>query len=125
MKVKLSPSEVLKSHFEKMKEVIPEVYERNEPVESKEQKLFDLMKRTLTIVEAVYFQNRETFNLSRAEEYARVIEDLKELGYSYEGNRELLEKAATATILGAKLPMEKAKGQVVKKDKDEDSKKAM
>ncbi len=124
MKIKVSPSEVLKEHFEKMKEVIPEVYESKSTDETNEQKLFDLMKRTLTIVEAVYFQNRETFNLSRVEEYAHVIDELEKMGYSYQGNRELLEKAATATIMGAKLPMEKAKGSAQKSSED-NSKKAM
>lgn len=122
MKMSNSPSEILKSHFEKMKEVIPEVYEEKSPDETREAKLFALMKRTLGIIDAVYFQNRDMFTLARVEEYGEILEELKKLGFDYHGNTELIEKAAAATIMNAKKPMEKAKGQI---EKDQSSKKAM
>ena len=121
MKLETTASGILKSHFEKMKEVIPEVYEAKTD-ESHEEKLFGLMKRTLTIIEAVYFQNRDMFTLARVEEYGKIIEDLKTLGFDYHGNEELINKAAGAAIMNAKKPMEKAKGP---KAKDQSSKKAM
>ena len=104
-------SDLLKSHFDRLKEIIPEVYD-SKPTEAeyREEKLFGLMKRSLSIIEAVYFQNRDLFTLARAEEYNKLIEELNDLGFSYLANEELLEKAAAATIMGGKLPMEKAKG---------------
>ncbi len=122
MKLSSSPSEILKSHFEKMKEVIPEVYEDKSPDETREAKLFALMKRTLSIIDAVYFQNRDMFTVARIEEYGKILEELKILGFDYHGNTELIEKAAAATIMNAKKPMEKAKG---KTDKEESTKKAI
>ncbi len=119
--MKTTASDILKSHFEKMKEVIPEVYESQQD-ETHEEKLFGLMKRTLTIIEAVYFQNRDMFTVARVEEYGKIVEELKALGFDYHGNEELINKAAAAAIMNAKKPMEKAKG---KKEEDQSSKKAM
>jgi hypothetical protein len=124
MNLPTSPSDILKSHFEKLKEVIPSMYEEVSGNESEEEKLFDLLKRSLTIVEAVYFQNREMFTLARMEEYGKIIEELAALGYDYHGNKELMEKAAAAAIMNAKLPMEKAKGKAVDSQSDP-AKKAM
>ena len=118
--MKKSPSDILKDHFEKMKEIVPEVYE--DPDETREAKLFALMKRSLGIIDAVYFQNREMFTLARVEEYGQIIKELESLGFDYHGNAELIEKAASATIIQAKKPMEKAKGN---KDQGKESKKAM
>ena len=110
MKMKTSPTEILKSHFEKMKEVIPEVYEASSEDDTREAQLFELMKRTLSIIDAVYFQNRDMFTIARVEEYGKIIEELKELGFDYHGNTELIQKATAASIMNAKKPMEKAKG---------------
>jgi hypothetical protein len=106
-----STTELLREHFEKLKQSIPEVYEASsQDEESQEDKLFGLIRRSLTIIEAVYFQNREMFTPSRAEEYTSIIDELKELGFYYSGNPELIEKAARSAILSAKKPMAKAKG---------------
>ncbi|MDH5609496.1 MAG: hypothetical protein OEY56_08450 [Cyclobacteriaceae bacterium] len=78
--------------------------------QKKQEELFGLMKRSLTIIEAVYFQSREMFTPVRAEEYSKIITELTALGYAYQGNQDIMDKAATAAILHAKLPMEKAKG---------------
>ena len=121
--MKTSPSEVLKSHFEQMKEVIPEIYEHNDMLEGKDQKLFALMKRTLTVIDAVYFQNRDMFTPTRAEEYANIIKELRGMGYDYNGNSDLMEKATAAALMNAKLPMEKAKGSK-KSSVDKEEKKA-
>jgi len=109
-------TDILREHFEELKKSVPEVYARNAaPLEeTKEDKLYALVRKTLNIIEAVYFQSKENFTLTRAEEYEKVIKELQDLGFSYEANRELLEKAATASLMRAKFPMEKATG--TKKD---------
>lgn len=105
-------TEILREHFEELKKSVPEVYAQNAapPEETKEDKMFELIRKTLNIIEAVYFTSKENFTFTRAEEYNKVIQELKEMGFSYEANRELLEKATTATLMHAKLPMEKATG---------------
>lgn len=108
MKTAKTPIDILKAHFENLQVAVPEVYTAN--AMDKEERLVALIKRTLSIVEAVYFQNESQFTLARMEEYGKVIEELKLLGHSYFGSEELLEKAASAAILNAKLPMKKATG---------------
>lgn len=109
---------VLNDHFEKLKTLLPEVYSKHfkEEKETKNHKLFRMLKNSLGVIEAVYLQNSETFSLSKAEEYAKIIDELKSLGYSYNGHHELLNKAASFMILKAKKPMAKAKGTTVKED---------
>lgn len=120
-----STTEILRAHFEKLKETLPKVYESSvQEEETTEERLFDLLKRSLTVIEAVYFQNSDMFTVSRAEEYKAIIEELKDLGFDYKGNTELIGKATTAAILEAKLPMEKAKGKA-KSKKSDSSRKAM
>lgn len=120
-----STTELLRAHFEKLKETLPKVYESSlYEEETTEDKLFELLKRSLTVIEAVYFQNSDMFTVSRAEEYKSIIDELKELGFDYKGNQDLVDKASTAAIMGAKLPMEKAKGKSRKK-KSDSSRKAM
>lgn len=106
-------TEILREHFEQLKKTVPEVYAKSAipPVQTQEDKLFEVVKKTLSIIEAVYFQNREAFTLTRAEEYTKVIQDLEQLGFSYKGNEELLEKAAAVALMKTKLPMEKATGK--------------
>ncbi len=119
-------TELLRQHFEKLKNSIPEVYEKSAHVdETNEDKMFAIIKRSLSIIEAVYFQNSEMFTASRAEEYALIIADLKKLEYNYTGNVELLNKATKAAILSAKLPMEKAKGNKEKSSSTDTSRRAM
>ena len=107
-----TPTEILREHFEELKKSVPEVYAQNAtpPEETKADKLYALIRKTLNIIEAVYFQSKENFTFTRAEEYDKVIRELQDLGFSYEANTELLEKATTAALMRAKLPMEKAKG---------------
>ncbi|MBV6645402.1 MAG: hypothetical protein KI790_08125 [Cyclobacteriaceae bacterium] len=118
-------SEILKEHFEQLQKAVPEAYNPTEKVETQEDKLFTLIKRTLFIVEAVYFQSKDMFPPTRMEEYMSIISELKELGFDYHGNEELVEKAAAAAIMSAKLPMEKAKGDKGKKEQNTSSKRAV
>jgi len=106
-------TDILREHFEQLKNAVPEIYAASEksPEVTQDQKLFEVVKRTLRIIEAVYFQNKEMFTVTRADEYQRIVSDLKDLGYSYVANEELLEKAATAALMKSKLPMEKAGGK--------------
>ena len=111
---------VLSEHFEKLKSLLPEVYAKHfkEERETKNQKLFRMLKNSLGVIEAVYLQNSENFSLSKAEEYAKIIDELKALGYSYNGHHELLNKAANFMIMKTKKPMEKAKGNMKLDDQD-------
>lgn len=111
---------VLSEHFERLKELLPDVYAKHfrEERETKNQKLFRMLKHSLGVIEAVYLQNSDNFSLSKAEEYSKIIEELKSLGYAYSGHPELLNKAANFMIMKAKKPMEKAKGSVQKDDQD-------
>ena len=115
---------VLNEHFERLKELLPDVYSKNfkEERETKNQKLFRMLKHSLGVIEAVYLQNSETFSVSKAEEYSKIIEELKSLGYSYKGQPELLNMAANFMIMRAKKPMEKAKGNL---QQDQNERKAM
>ncbi|NQZ78337.1 MAG: hypothetical protein HRT61_19850 [Ekhidna sp.] len=103
---------VLSEHFERLKELMPDVYAKHfrEERETKNQKLFRMLKHSLGVIEAVYLQNSDNFSLSKAEEYGKIIEELRELGYDYAGQPELLGKAAKFMLMKAKKPMEKAKG---------------
>lgn len=119
-----STTEILRAHFEKLKETLPKVYESSlHEEETTEGKLFNLLKKSLTVIEAVYFQNSDMFTSSRAEEYKHIIEELNQMGFDYKGNQELIDKATAAAIMGAKLPMEKAKGK--KKTTKDSKRKAM
>ncbi len=104
-------NEILTEHFEQLKALVPEIYQHQSQFHDDEAtKLYEILKRSLGIIEAVYLQNAESFKNVRIEEYGKLIRDLKSLGYEYSGNEELLEKAAGYLILQNKKPMEKAKG---------------
>lgn len=111
---------LLNDHFERLKELLPDVYAKHfkEERETKNQKLFRMLKHSLGVIEAVYLQNSEGFSLSKAEEYRKIIEELESLGYVYKGQPELLNKAANFMILKAKKPMEKATGSTTQKGLD-------
>lgn len=111
---------VLNDHFEKLKTLLPEVYSKHfkEEKETKNHKLFRMLRSSLGVIEAVYLQNSESFSLSKAEEYAKIIDELKSLGYSYNGHHELLNKAANFMIMKSKKPMEKAKGATIKEGQE-------
>lgn len=111
-------SDLLKEHFDEMNRIIPEIYKEHEPKqETREDKLFAIMKRSLGIIEAVYFQNRDHFTLARMEEYGKLVAELNELGFDYSANPEILDKATSAAIMSAKLPMEKAGKKAAKEKK--------
>lgn len=114
---------VLNEHFERLKELMPDVYAKHfkEERETKNQKLFRMLKHSLGVIEAVYLQNSDNFSLSKAEEYSKIIEELKEIGYSYPGQPELLNLATQFMIMKAKKPMEKAKGNA-QRESDRDRK---
>jgi len=103
---------VLSEHFERLKELMPEVYAKHFRAEreTKNQRLFRMLKHSLGVIEAVYLQNSDNFSLSKAEEYSKIIEELHEMGYNYTAQPELLNMAAKFMIMKAKKPMEKAKG---------------
>ncbi|MEQ8470405.1 MAG: hypothetical protein RIC35_04435 [Marinoscillum sp.] len=105
-------NEILSEHFERLKELVPEVYSKQSLHQHDDQsiKLYEILKRSLGIIEAVYLQNGESFKSVRIEEYGKLIRDLNNIGFDYHGNEELLEKAAGYLILQGKKPMEKAKG---------------
>ena len=111
-------NQALSEHFEKLKELIPEIYTTNFPREEENDttRLYAILRRSLRIIEAVYLQDRDMFHTARIEEYGRIISDLKDLGYDYKGNEELLDKATGQLIMAAKKPMEKAKGVSRKSD---------
>ncbi|WP_436516513.1 hypothetical protein [Ekhidna sp. To15] len=111
---------VLSEHFERLKELMPDVYAKHfkEEKETKNQKLFRMLKHSLGVIEAVYLQNSDDFSLSKAEEYSKIIAELKELGYSYPGQPELINLAAQFMIMKAKKPMEKATGGI-QREKDD------
>lgn len=115
---------VLSEHFERLKELMPDVYAKHfrEEKETKNQKLFRMLKHSLGVIEAVYLQNSDDFSLSKAEEYSKIIGELKELGYSYSGQPELMSLATQFMIMKAKKPMEKAKGGI---QREKDDRKAM
>ena len=110
----------LSQHFERLKELLPDVYAKHfrEERESRNQKLFRMLKHSLGVIEAVYLQNSDNFSLSKAEEYSKIIEELKQLGYSYTGQPELLSLAAQFIIMRAKKPMEKATGGVYRTNEE-------
>ena len=117
---------VLNEHFARLKELLPDVYAKHfkEERESRNQKLFRMLKHSLGVIEAVYLQNIDSFSLSKAEEYGKIIEELHSLGYSYSGHPDLLSKAANYMILKTKKPMEKAKG-VAQQSEEDQNRKAM
>lgn len=102
----------LNEHFEKLKELLPDVYSKHfkHERETRNQKLFRMLKHSLGVIEAVYLQDSESFSLSKAEEYSKIIEELKDLGYSYSGHPGLMRKAASYMLMKAKKPMRKATG---------------
>lgn len=108
---------VLSEHFERLKELMPDVYAKHfrEERETKNQKLFRMLKHSLGVIEAVYLQNSDNFSLSKAEEYSKIIDELEQIGYNYSGQPELMNLAAKYMIMKAKKPMEKAKGSYVRK----------
>lgn len=117
----MSPNKnpILAEHFERLKELLPEVYTKPERL-SKADKLYKLLKNSLGVIEAVYLQNPEMFHSARVEAYADIIQEVKKLGYTYQANPEIMDKAASQLIIQAKKPMQK-----VGREKDQGSRKAI
>ncbi|MFK7953026.1 MAG: hypothetical protein AB8B73_09285 [Ekhidna sp.] len=110
---------VLSEHFERLKQLLPDVYSKHfeEEKETKDQRLFRMLKHSLGVIEAVYLQDSDNFSFWKAEEYSNIIEELKELGYDYQGQHELIGKAARFMIMKSKKPMEKA-GNSIKESQE-------
>lgn len=110
----------LSEHFEKLKALLPDVYGKHFQVEpeTSDQKLFRMLKHSLGVIEAVYLQSSKNFSLLKVEEYAKIIDELKSLGYDYKGQKELLGEAANFMIMKSKKPMEKAMGTIQKKSQN-------
>lgn len=110
---------ILSDHFAHLKELLPEVYAKHfkEERETKNQKLFRMLKHSLGVIEAMYLQNTEGFSRSKAHAYGQIITELQALGYPYTGHPDLMEKASDTLLMGEKKPMKKAKG-VQPSDKD-------
>jgi len=101
----------LLAHFEELKKTIPEVYRQHqEPGEEAQlsEQLYSQLKHALGIIEAVYLQNPDGFTSARVEAYALIVKKLKELGYTYPPNQEIMDKAAARLIMQSKMPMERA-----------------
>lgn len=102
---------ILSEHFERLKELIPEVYTSQPAVEGEiDKELLSLLRKSLNVIEAIYLQNGHKLNLRSTEEYGEIIQQLNNLGYTYEGNEELMQKAANQLLIDGKKPMQKAKG---------------
>lgn len=98
----------LKEHFDKLKELVPEVYSKKNDLYSEKERLYDLLKKSLGVIEAVYLQNQETFGKSSIAEYGKIIYELELMNFDYEGNDELLSSAAAQILMQSKKPMKKA-----------------
>lgn len=99
----------LEEHFEKLKQVLPELYHPiNRLPRNISEKLYSLLKSSLTIIEALYLQHPESFSAVKVETYAQIISELKSMGITYRGNEELLSKAASQIIMKSKMPMKRA-----------------
>ncbi len=97
---------ILAEHFERLKELLPDVYTKPERI-SKADKLYKLLKNSLGIIEAVYLQNPEMFHSARVEAYADIIQDVARLGYAYKANPDIMNMAASQLIIQSKKPMQK------------------
>jgi len=98
---------VLKDHFEKLRELVPEVYSKKNNYTEREH-LYDLLKKSLSVIEAVYLQNQDSFGKSSIAEYGKIVYELELMQYDYEGNDDLLSTAAAQILMQSKKPMKKA-----------------
>lgn len=99
----------LEEHFDKLKDLLPEIHRSSSRLPRNiSEKLYSLLKSSLSIIEAVYLQSPDHFSNARVEAYASIVSDLDKIGISYQGNEELLGKAASQIIMQEKLPMERA-----------------
>jgi hypothetical protein len=99
---------VLAEHFAQLKALMPDVYTPVSKPPSREEALFELLKASLGVMEAVYVQKPEEFTLTKAETYAGIIVGLAKLQIPYAANPAILQMAGTSSNL-SKKPMERAK----------------
>lgn len=94
---------------EKLQQLLPDVYAKHLEVESqKSEELYQMLKRSLGVIEVMYMENSQQVSFTKAEIYAGLIRRMQSLGFDYEGNSELLEKASKHSVLKDKKPMQKA-----------------
>tara|TARA_B100002051_G_C16489980_1_gene512395 strand:- start:135 stop:500 length:366 start_codon:yes stop_codon:yes gene_type:complete len=98
----------LKAHFERLKELVPEVYSRKNDHQAEIEQLYKLLKNSLGIVEAIHLQDNRQLHNASIEEYGKIIYQLELMGYDYEGNDDLLSTAAAQILMKSKKPMQKA-----------------
>ena len=99
----------LEEHFDKLKEILPELYHPiNKLPRNISEKLYGLLKNSLSIIEAVYLQNPDSFSSAKVDAYSEIISDLRKLGIIYRGNEDILSKAASQLLSDSKMPMERA-----------------
>jgi len=98
----------LKAHFERLRELVPEVYSKKNDDYAERERLYDLLKKSLGIIEAVYLQNQDSFGKSSIAEYGKIVYELELMQYDYEGNDDLLSSAAAQILMQSKKPMKKA-----------------
>lgn len=110
--MKRQSKKYLDDYFAQLKASIPSSDQRFIPTQPQlPDKLVDLIRKSLTVIEAVYLQNPEMFPLVRVEEYHHLIDELKLLGFDYQAHQALIDRAITGVILSARLPMEKVKAR--------------
>lgn len=119
------PSNALSEHFERLRALVPDLYKEGENIanHATEEHLYELLKKSLGIVEAIFLQQAESFSDASMMQYGKIVEELKAMGFDYYGQKDLIDRAASKLIMQSKLPMEKAKG--ARKRSSGDNRKAM
>jgi hypothetical protein len=102
----------LKDHFDQLKSLVTEVYKDGlNSGNAKADALFELLRNSLRVIEAVYVQNPELFTRAKAETYANIVVQLEKLGIRYEPNKSILLRANIVLTTPDKKPMERAKSR--------------
>lgn len=103
----------LVAHLDRINELLPEsrqiMVAADEPAENNA--LYLTLMKSLRIIEVLYMQDNQMFRMATVEEYAKIIQEMNQLGYDYTGHAEIMDKAASQLILKAKKPMKLAKGR--------------
>ncbi len=111
---------LLSNHFEHLRQLVPQVYHGITETEKRDQ-LVSLLKKSLSIIEAVYLQDPAMFQSARILEYNTIVREMETMGISYQANPELIKRASDAILISAKKPMVKA-GNRTKPQESEDRK---
>ncbi len=101
-------NDALKAHFEKLRELVPEIYSKKNDNYTERERLYGLLKKSLSVIEALYLQNQDSFGKSSIAEYGKIVYELELMQYDYEGNDDLLSTAAAQILMQSKKPMKKA-----------------